>query len=95
MVYECPVPRDQCHGALKQVEPGFRMVKIHGSTVQVKKCIRKYLTDQGYRPGRNGEFYKEGEPVLMVSKKPGGRLRYGKEKTRYIHVKQRSAFKSF
>ncbi len=79
MYFECVVPKEFCCGAVKQVEPNSRLVKVHQSQHEVKKCLTHYLTEhEGYENMGNRQFKKEGKPILIISKKSGMRLRKGK-----------------
>lgn len=85
MRYACPVPKTSCAGAMEQVEPGGKVLGVHINVADVRRCFRKYMIRQGYEPGRNGEFHKDGHPTVMMSKTPGSPLRWGKEKSRHMH----------
>lgn len=84
-MYECPVPAWKCTGAAAQVEPASkRTSKIHRTVEQVRDCITNYLAGEGYTKIASNEWYKEGEPIFLVSKKPGVKLYRGKEGTRWM-----------
>lgn len=79
----CPVPKDSCIGVSTLV--GTTLQKAHRTINDVHKCIAKHLAKQGYtqNPDNRREYFKEGSPVLMVSKKPGTYVYYTKVKTRH------------
>lgn len=96
MKYECSVPKGDCSGGEKQVEPRARLARVHDSPEEVKACIRAYLLQQGYTAGRNREFTPpDGGPVLVISKRPGMALRRGKEGTRWMAQKLNSPIKAW
>jgi len=82
MLFLCPVPDHKCTGTTVSVESAYGRPKgsgkVHGSQKDVKRCVRRWLVSEGYTPGRNREFHKPGEPVIVVSKMSGMPLRKGK-----------------
>jgi hypothetical protein len=78
MIFACPVPSHQCSGTIKQIEPGSKTGKVHHSRDETKKCVSCYYVSLGYTAMPNREFHKDGCPVIVMHKNPGGRLRKGK-----------------
>lgn len=94
-MYECPVPDSMCSGSRKNVEPGARSARVHITVSDVRKCLAHYLISQGYKRGQNGQFDKDdGSPILVISRKPGMRLRKGKE-GRFQAVNFRKTWKAW
>jgi hypothetical protein len=81
MCVMCGVPKEHCTGGNRQVSAGLRKtIKAHSSAIEAYNCMARYLVKQGYTAKPNREFHKEGEPVLVLTKKSryGGALRGGK-----------------
>ena len=78
----CGVPEAHCNGAMTKVNARLRgACKTHGSPEQAFECRAKYLVNvEGYEKIGAREFRREGEPVLVLTKKSryGARLRTGK-----------------
>lgn len=85
-MYACPVPGVYCTGDVHQVEPWRQSWKCHGTQDQVRSCVRRYLTSVlGYSQGSDSRsFHRGNDPVLIVAKNPGVRLRPGKEGSRQM-----------
>lgn len=82
----CGVPKDQCQGAGYQTDQHLGTNKAHANSTEAFKCYAHYLvTYEGYTRIGSREFRKDGHPVLVLTKKSrfGGRLRMGKEGSRY------------
>jgi len=76
----CGVPKEHCSGAKLQSDMQLPD-KYHVDRDQAFKCMRRYLIKiLGYTAIGPREFYKEGHPVLVLTKKIryGGELRRGK-----------------
>ena len=92
-MYECPVPSDKCAGSNHHVEPGNRTMKIHPTLSDVRKCVAHYLQSLGYKKGQNNQFSKDDDsPILVMHRKPGMRMRKGKE-GRFQPISFRSTWK--
>lgn len=77
----CGVPKEFCTGSNRQVSNGLRkVIKGHSSTTEAYRCMSRYLRSLGYVAQSNREFHREGEPVLVLTKKSryGAMLRGGK-----------------
>lgn len=78
----CGVPYADCCGSTsmmpKSISQGGK--KVHNTTQEAYRCMRRYLIKQGYEEIGRGEFRKPGEPVKLLSKqsKFGTPLRKGK-----------------
>lgn len=80
MYYMCGTQKEFCCGGLLKVNFA-PTVKAHSTSKEAFNCKRKQLISLGYSQIGNREFLKEGEPVLILTKKSsfGGKLRKGKE----------------
>lgn len=82
----CGVPKDNCQGSSYTTGQQLETNRAHTSHVEAFKCYANYLVKhQGYTQIGSREFRKDGHPVLVLTKKIrfGGRLRTGKEGSRY------------
>lgn len=82
----CGVPIQDCRGSNYSTDQQLSK-KAHSSHEEAFKCYANYLMNVlGYTQIGSREFRKEGHPVLVLTKKIrfGGRLRAGKEGTRYM-----------
>lgn len=80
--YLCGVPDIYCRGSRLTSDVQVQHTKVHGSRVEAFNCMARYLINQlGYSRIGPREFFKEGEPVRVLTKKSryGGELRKGKE----------------
>jgi hypothetical protein len=79
----CGVPDQFCTGGKLNTDQNLQHNKIHHSHEEAFRCMARYLTKElGYIRLGSRDFYKEGEPVLILTKKIrfGGLMRLGKEK---------------
>lgn len=85
----CGVPEHDCTGG-RYITDQQLPRKAHASRSDAFKCYKRYLTHvKGYRQRKGHsarDMYKEGEPILVLSKQShfGTRLRAGKEGTRLM-----------
>ena len=79
--YLCGVNKADCTGDFTMLNSGMgKSMKTHISSEDAFKCYSKWLIRQGYTRIGNREFFKEGNPILVLTKKCrfGGILRRGK-----------------
>ncbi len=82
----CGTPREHCIGSLYSTDQDLPK-KSHASHEEAFKCYARYLVKaEGYIRIGPREFRKDGHPVRVLTKKIrfGGRLRAGKEGSRYM-----------
>jgi len=90
----CGTPDEHCCGGKLNSDQGLQHKKCHSNREEAFRCYTKYLVKVlGYKRIGPRDFFKEGEYVLMVSKKSkfGGYLKTGKELTRYMPDERKSA----
>ncbi len=74
MKFTCGVPTEFCCGSHLSTDQGLGVIKLaHNSSEEAYNCMARYLVSQGYTRGKNREFYKEGCPTRVLTKK----IRYG------------------
>ena len=79
--YLCGVNKADCTGDFTMLNSGMgKSMKTHISSEDAFKCYSKFLIKQGYIRIGSREFFKEGNPILVLTKKCrfGGILRRGK-----------------
>lgn len=86
----CGVDKGICTGSTL-VAGGHlgKVIQAHGDPAQAFKCKRRSLLLQGYTQIGPREFCKDGGPILVLNKKTrfGFRVRWAKDKSRYLAVK--------
>ncbi|MHA2264541.1 MAG: hypothetical protein ACXAEN_19270 [Candidatus Thorarchaeota archaeon] len=85
--YLCGVPHVHCQGGHLNTDQSFDTKKAHGSREQAWKCYAHYLVSVlGYTQEEGNTFSKPDHPRFMLGKKSkfGGKLRFGKEHTRWM-----------
>lgn len=87
----CGTPLVHCQGSSYTTDQALPK-KSHSSHLEAFKCYANYLMKvEGYTQIGPREFRKDGHPVRVLTKKTrfGGRLRAGKEGSRYMPAGKR------
>jgi hypothetical protein len=76
----CPVPMASCSGAVLDAGNCAKRVKYHQTHDEVLNCEGRHLVAQGYtRLSRKEYRPPNGGEILLLSRKPGARVRKGKQ----------------
>lgn len=90
----CGTPKDSCEGSKINVSHGLGLMsKGHMSPVDAFNCYKRYLLKIGYQQVGPREFAAPNNgPITVLTKKSryGGRLRSGKEGTRFMGTNHRA-----
>lgn len=95
--FMCGVPKERCTGGMTEVEHTLgKAVKSHNTSREAFQCKRHDLLAQGYAQIGGREFFRAGEPVLVLAKPSGygGKLRHGKAGEK-VHGKRMMGLSSY